>query len=153
MNAIHSHPTPAPRPNGQSAPDALAGSAEGIPPAEAWLRVRSGAAILLDVRTIEERAYVGRVPGSLHVPWATGTAMTRNPHFVRQVGALLPRDASIVVLCRSGRRSAAAAAALQKAGFPDVVNILEGFEGNLDGNGHRGTGDGWRFHGLPWEQD
>ena len=153
MNAIHSQQTPASRPTGQPAPDAAAGTVEGIRPVEAWQRVRSGAAILLDVRTIEERAYVGRVPGSLHVPWATGTAMTRNPHFVRQVGALLPRDASIVVLCRSGRRSAAAAAALQKAGFAQAVNVEEGFEGNLDGNGHRGTADGWRFHGLPWVQD
>lgn len=124
-----------------------------LSPHEAWARVTAGTATLVDVRTLEERAYVGRVPGSVHVAWATGTAMTRNPHFLRQVGALVPKDGVLVLLCRSGKRSAAAAEALLKAGFQQVFNIGEGFEGELDAQGHRGTADGWRFHGLPWEQD
>lgn len=130
------------------------GFAGVLTPQAAWDLVSAGAAILLDVRTIEERAYVGRVPGSLHVAWATGTAMNRNPHFVRQVQAQIPdRAATVVLLCRSGKRSRSAAEALTKAGYGRVFNIGEGFEGNLDADGHRGSADGWRFHGLPWQQD
>lgn len=124
-----------------------------VSPPEAWSLASSGAAVLLDVRTIEERAYVGRVPDSVHVPWATGTAMTRNPHFVRQVAALLARDRAIILLCRSGKRSAAAGEALLKAGFTDVRHVDEGFEGDLDGEDHRGRLNGWRHHRLPWVQD
>lgn len=124
-----------------------------VSPSQAWELVSAGEATLLDVRTVEERTYVGRVPGSLHVAWATGTAMTRNPHFVRQVGTLIGKDQPLVLLCRSGKRSALAAEALRKAGYSRVLNVDEGFEGNLGADGHRGTADGWRFHGLPWEQD
>ena len=113
----------------------------------------AGAAVLLDVRTVEERAYVGRVPDSAHVPWATGTAQTRNPRFVREVEAKLGREKTIVLLCRSGKRSRAAAEALTAAGFASVFNIDEGFEGELDASGQRGGSGGWRFHGLPWVQD
>lgn len=122
-------------------------------PREAWAAVIAGAAVLLDVRTVEERAYVGRVPDSAHVPWATGTAQTRNPRFVREVEAKLGREKTIVLLCRSGKRSRAAAEALTAAGFASVFNIDEGFEGELDASGQRGGSGGWRFHGLPWVQD
>lgn len=130
-----------------------AGSVQGISPVQAWNLVSAGEATLLDVRTIEERAYVGRVPGAHHVAWATGTAMTRNPHFVRQVASAFPKDAPLVLLCRSGKRSRAAGEALIKAGFGRIFNIDEGFEGKLDATGHRGSAGGWRFHVLPWEQD
>ncbi len=120
-----------------------------ISPVAAWGLVEQGDATLLDVRTIEERSYVGRVPGSLHVAWATGTAMTRNPHFARQVQALLPdKSTLLLVLCRSGKRSAAAAEALTRAGYTQALSIAEGFEGEIDAAGHRGRGDG-----LPWQQD
>lgn len=130
------------------------GFAGVITPQGAWDLVQTGQARLLDVRTVEERSYVGRVPDSLHVAWATGTAMTRNPHFARQVQQLVPdKETLLILLCRSGKRSAAAAEVLTKAGYTQVLNIGEGFEGNLDADGHRGTQDGWRFHGLPWQQD
>ena len=124
-----------------------------VPPVEAWDLLTKGLATLLDVRTVEERAFVGRVPGSIHVAWATGTAMVRNPHFARQVAAQLSKDAPLLLLCRSGKRSAEAAEALRKVGFTRVFNVLEGFEGERDAQGQRGRQDGWRFHGLPWEQD
>lgn len=127
--------------------------AGNLSPQAAWELVTSGRATLIDVRTIEERSFVGRVPGSKHVAWATGTAMTRNPHFVRQVSAIAGSDTTLVLLCRSGKRSASAAEALTKAGFARVFNIAEGFEGDLDKNGQRGRVDGWRFRDLPWEQD
>jgi rhodanese-related sulfurtransferase len=93
------------------------------------------------------------VVGSVHVPWATGTALTRNPRFVRELEAKVNKDAALLLLCRSGKRSALAAEVAAKAGFTRVFNILEGFEGEIDAQQHRGGGDGWRFHGLPWIQD
>lgn len=123
-----------------------------LPPREAWAVVAAGQAVLLDVRTVEERVYVGHVPGSAHVAWATGTAMTRNPRFVREVDARVGKDATIILLCRSGKRSRAAGEALARAGFASVFNVTEGFEGDLDAAGHRGEIGGWRRHGLPWVQ-
>ena len=46
----------------------------------------------------------------------------------------------------------AGASALEAAGYQHLINILEGFEGALDADKHRGNIDGWRFHGLPWQQ-
>lgn len=92
------------------------------------------------------------MPDSLHVPWATGTSLTRNPRFVRELEAKTGKDAVVLLLCRSGNRSALAAQAAAKAGFTQVFNVLEGFEGDLDDAGHRGTTNGWRLHGLPWRQ-
>jgi rhodanese-related sulfurtransferase len=125
----------------------------GVPPLLAWDLFSAGEASLVDVRTAEERKFVGHVPGSLHVAWATGTALTRNPRFARELEAKVGKNATILLLCRSGKRSHLAAEAAAKAGFTRVFNILEGFEGDLDANQHRGGHDGWRHHGLPWVQD
>lgn len=131
-----------------------AGYAGGLLPVDAWTLFATGHAVLVDVRTLEELAYVGHVPGSLHVPWATGTAQTRNPRFLREFEKRVPgKDAVVLLLCRSGKRSAAAAGALAAAGYARVFNVLEGFEGERDADGHRGGQGGWRHHGLPWEQD
>ena len=127
--------------------------AGGVPPLLAWELFSAGEASLVDVRTAEERKFVGHVPGSLHVAWATGTALTRNPRFARELEAKVSKNATIFLLCRSGKRSHLAAEAAAKAGFTRVFNILEGFEGDLDANQHRGGHDGWRHHGLPWVQD
>ena len=61
--------------------------AGGVPPQQAYRLFTSGAATLIDVRSGEERKFVGHVPGSLHVAWASGTALTRNPRFAREVEA------------------------------------------------------------------
>ncbi|MDP9971663.1 rhodanese-related sulfurtransferase [Variovorax paradoxus] len=131
--------------------------AGGVTPPVAWALVQGGQAVLVDVRSGEERKFVGHVPESLHVAWATGTALTRNPRFVRELEARLAKhggkDAVALLLCRSGKRSALAAEAAAKAGFTHVFNVLEGFEGEIDARQHRGASDGWRFHGLPWVQD
>ena len=131
--------------------------AGGVTPPVAWELVKSGQAVLVDVRSGEERKFVGHVPDSVHVAWATGTALTRNPRFVRELEAKLAKDggkeAVALLLCRSGKRSALAAEAAAKAGFTQVFNVLEGFEGEIDAQQHRGGSDGWRFHALPWVQD
>jgi rhodanese-related sulfurtransferase len=72
---------------------------------------------------------------------------------VDEVRQRIPRpETAVYLLCRSGQRSMDAAKALALAGYSDVSNIEGGFEGPLDGHKHRGMLDGWRFHGLPWEQ-
>ena len=132
---------------------------EGLPyagslaPADAWALFQSGEALLVDVRTAEERKFVGQVPESLHVAWMTGLSLSRNPRFVKELEAKAGKDAVILLLCRSGKRSAAAAEAATKGGFKNVFNILEGFEGDLDEQQRRGAFNGWRHAGLPWIQD
>lgn len=127
--------------------------AGGVPPQLAWELVQSGQATLVDVRTAEERKFVGHVPGSVHVPWATGTAMTRNPRFVRELEAKTGKEAVVLLLCRSGKRSDLAADVAAKAGFTRAFNVLEGFEGEIDEQQHRGGLGGWRSYNLPWVQD
>lgn len=127
--------------------------AGGVSPEDAWDLVSSGAAVLVDVRTTEERKFVGHVPDSVHVAWASGTALTRNPRFIREFEQKVSKDQNVLLLCRSGKRSVLAAEAATKAGFSNVFNILEGFEGEIDAQQHRGNSDGWRHRGLPWVQD
>jgi rhodanese-related sulfurtransferase len=132
---------------------------EGLPyagslaPQDAWALVQAGHAVLVDVRSAEERKFVGLVPGSVHVAWATGTGLTRNPRFTRELEAKVNKAETVLLLCRSGKRSAQAAEAATKAGFTHAFNVLEGFEGELDAAQQRGHADGWRFRGLPWAQD
>ena len=128
--------------------------AGGVTPQEAWTLFSSGAVKLVDVRTAEERKFVGHVPESLHVAWQTGTSLIRNPRFVRELEAKVgSKELPVLLLCRSGKRSAAAGEAATKAGFDAVFNVLEGFEGDRDEAQHRGGQGGWRHHGLPWVQD
>ena len=127
--------------------------AGAVPPQLAWELFSAGEVLLVDVRSTEERKFVGHIPGSQHVAWATGTALTRNPRFVRELEVKVGKAATVLLLCRSGKRSALAAQAATTAGFGRVFNILEGFEGEIDANKQRGSKDGWRFHQLPWVQD
>ncbi len=127
--------------------------AGALTPGEAWTLVARGEARLVDVRSAEELRFVGRVPESQHVAWMSGVSLTRNPRFVHELEAKVDKNEVVVLLCRSGHRSAAAAEAATKAGFRNVFNVLEGFEGDLDEQQRRGTGNGWRFAGLPWIQD
>ena len=127
--------------------------AGGVTPVEAWQLFSAEQILLIDVRTAEERKFVGHVPNTVHVAWATGTSMTRNPRFVRELETKFKKDQILLFLCRSGKRSAEAARAATKAGFINAFNVLEGFEGEIDSNGQRGRLGGWRSHSLPWIQD
>lgn len=117
-------------------------------------------AVLLDVRTDAEWAYVGRPDLSaigrqpLFVSWQRFPAMDVHPDFVAEVQAAGAEDvgAPMLVLCRSGQRSAAAATALSAAGYSRAFNIADGFEGPKDQDGHRNKVAGWRASGLPWVQ-
>lgn len=135
------------------APATKPGFAGSVTPQEAWDLVAAHAAVLVDVRTAEERQFVGRVPDSVHVPLLTGIAMQRNPRFVRELEAKVRRDDIVLLLCRSGNRSVAAAQALTEARFRNAFSVLEGFEGELNESHQRGSRNGWRYRGLPWIQD
>lgn len=124
-----------------------------VAPDDAWKLFINGQAHLVDVRAAEERKFVGHVPNTLHVAWQTGPALIKNPRFLRELENKLPKDAVILLLCRSGKRSAAAAANATAAGFKNVFNVREGFEGDLDDRQQRGASGGWRQRGLPWVQD
>ena len=119
--------------------------------AHALLRDEPGA-VLVDCRTEAEWTFVGvpAVPGTRLVEWTRWPGGVSNEKFVAQATAGLQPEQPIVVLCRSGARSVAAASALADAGFTRAFNVLEGFEGNVDANGHRSGG--WRGAGLPWQQ-
>jgi rhodanese-related sulfurtransferase len=125
-----------------------------VTPAEAMALLESEpAARLIDVRTRAEWDYVGRVPGSALIEWNTYPDGTRNQEFVDELRRTVGEtDAPVLFLCRSGHRSDSAARAAAAAGYTRAFNVLEGFEGNKDADGHRGNLGGWRKAGLPWVQ-
>jgi rhodanese-related sulfurtransferase len=108
---------------------------------------------VIDVRTRPEWDYVGRIPQSSLIEWNTYPTGTRNPRFMDELKAAAPDpDTPLLFLCRSGQRSDGAARAAAAAGYRMAFNIVEGFEGAKDGEGHRSTLNGWRKAGLPWVQ-
>ena len=117
----------------------------------AWEWVQSGEAVLVDVRTDTERAWVGFVPDAPAVAWKQWPGMTTNANFDAELQAAVPAGKKVTLLCRSGVRSVAAAKRATELGL-QAYNILEGFEGDPDSNAQRGHQGGWRFHGLPWRQ-
>ena len=127
---------------------------ENLTPQQAWeLLQQNASAVLVDVRTQMEHAYVGHPIGAVHIPWKEAPGWEINPNFVADVKNLvLNNDAPILLLCRSGQRSLSAAKALEDAGYTRPINIIDGFEGPLDAQNHRGNLGGWRYCGLPWQQ-
>ncbi len=130
---------------------AASGYAGDIPAELAWQWLQSGQAVLVDVRTDAEREWVGSVPGAVALAWKQWPGMAMNPGFDVGLQAAVPAGAKVVLLCRSGVRSVAAAKRATELGI-EAYNILEGFEGDLDENGQRGRRGGWRLRGLPWRQ-
>ena len=113
---------------------------------------QAGLAVLVDVRSDAEREWVGYVPGAAAVAWKQWPGMVMNPAFDAGLQAVVPLGMKAVLLCRSGVRSIAAARRATELGL-EAYNILEGFEGDADPDGHRGCGGGWRKLGLPWKQN
>lgn len=122
-------------------------------PAEAHTVLQSvDGAVLVDVRTQAEIDWVGSVPGALHIEWQRYPGGVLNPDFLRRLEAEVAPSQPVLFLCRSGGRSHAAAGLAAEAGFTQSFNVLQGFEGDRDPNGHRNTVGGWRAAGLPWSQ-
>jgi rhodanese-related sulfurtransferase len=87
----------------------------------------------------------------LLIEWV-GIDSTPNADFTQQLGAAVSSDTSLLMLCRSGVRSLAAGNAASAAGYQTVINISDGFEGDLDADQQRGHLNGWRCAGLAWRQ-
>jgi rhodanese-related sulfurtransferase len=127
--------------------------AGALPPREAFeLWKGSSKATLVDVRTRAEWNYVGRIPGAIEIEW-NHYPSGRNPGFAEELQAAVPDlDAPLLFICRSGNRSGSAAEAARALGYANAINVLEGFEGDLDSERHRNSVGGWRKAGLPWTQ-
>lgn len=142
-----------------------AGSYAGdITPLEAWKLLSDNAnAVLVDVRTDAEWRFVG-VPDlsslgreAVFIEWNTSDGR-HNANFADELRDRVPpaepgaeSGRPVVFLCRSGNRSIGAAELATQAGITPAYNVLDGFEGHLNAEGHRGE-SGWRAIGLPWKQ-
>lgn len=130
-----------------------------ITPEESWKLLNENPdAVLVDCRTDAEWRWVG-VPDLtglgrdvVFVEWNRSNGQ-HNDDFVAELIAsgVTPGERPVVFLCRSGNRSIPAAEAATAAGIAPSYNMLDGFEGQLDEQGHRGV-TGWRALGLPWKQ-
>ena len=129
--------------------------AGAVTPQEAYALLQSDPKVkLIDVRTNAERDWVGRVvvPDGQHlaIEWASYPGGQPNPQFGQQLERVAGKDDVLLFLCRSGVRSRHAARVATELGYANAFDILEGFEGDRDGEGHRKTVGGWCKAGLPW---
>lgn len=109
---------------------------------------------LVDVRTNAERDWIGRpaIADAQHgaVQWTLYPGGAPNPDFVAQLQGAADKDDVVLFLCRSGVRSRGAARVATELGYRNAFDVLEGFEGDRDADGHRKTVGGWCKAGLPW---
>ena len=115
-------------------------------------------AVLVDVRTRAEWAYVGLPDlGAIGkqvvaIEWVTYPDGSPNDAFLDELAAAaVEPHQPVLFICRSGARSASAAETASRAGYARAYNVTDGFEGPLDAQGHRAVG-GWKAAGLPWRQ-
>jgi rhodanese-related sulfurtransferase len=124
-----------------------------LTPAEAHELWRNApGAKLVDVRTRAEWDYVGRIPGAVEIEILTYPGNRPNAAFATELESKVDKAVPVLFICRSGGRSHNAAMLAQEAGYSEAYNVLEGFEGDRDAQGHRNTTGGWRAAGLPWTQ-
>lgn len=135
----------------QHSPRPAKGYAGDVSPQLACAWWQAGQAVLVDVRTDAEREWVGFVPGAVALAWKQWPGMVMNPEFDAGLKAAAKNGQKLLLLCRSGVRSVAAARRATELGL-EAYNVLEGFEGDPDTHAQRGKLGGWRFHGLPWRQ-
>lgn len=134
-----------------------------IAPKQAWEMVQhEPSVVFVDVRSSMEFLFIGHPTGAVNIPWIDEPEWEINPHFVRDIrklilGGVICGDEShqcapVILICRSGKRSAEAGQLLIEKDFNRVYNINTGFEGERDESHHRSSLGGWRYDGLPWEQ-
>lgn len=131
-----------------------------LAPEEAYALLRDKRdAYLIDVRTQPEWTFVGTPKINqlgkrlIKLSWRIYPHMIINPEFIQEIRKQIPdRDSELIFLCRSGGRSMDAAVAMLQAGYKHCYNIVDGFEGPADIDGHRGNISGWKAVNLPWEQ-
>ncbi len=132
-----------------------------VHPLQAWeMLSEDESAVLVDVRTRPEWQFVG-VPNLESIGkrlrlvewqgWPTGQQNSRFAEDCADAG--IEKGRAICFLCRSGVRSMHAAIAMTSLGYGPCYNVSGGFEGDKDGNMHRGSRGGWKVAGLPWIQE
>ena len=120
---------------------------------------------ILDVRTPEEYLFVGHPTMAWKIPVATQSYQW-DPEkkqfplkplldFASRVSQVAKPDDTLMAMCRSGGRSAIAVNFLAKAGFKHVYNIIDGMEGDANGDSDsvaqaQPLKDGWKNSGCPW---
>ncbi len=128
-------------------------------PVEAFDYASANQSVIVDVRTVPEWQFTG-TPDLANTPsklvtlsWRIYPSFALNPKFVDDLAAepSVTKDTPLFFLCRSGGRSLDAAIAVAAAGYNYCFNIIHGFEGEPDANGHRGNA-GWKYDNLPWIQ-
>ncbi len=133
-----------------------------VDPNSAWsILCEVKTARLIDVRTRAEWSFVG-VPdigetGSkpVFIEWSSFPDMSVNTAFADEVEKAVRAEVPgpFLFLCRSGGRSLQAAHAVA-AHYADkgvevtCLNVAEGFEGDVDASGHRGSHNGWKARGA-----
>ncbi len=120
---------------------------------------------ILDVRTLDEYIYIGHAAMAWNVVAFFQTSdwdaekhhfsMKPNPDFMKQINEVFNQDDIILVTCRSGSRSAMATNQMAAAGYKNVYNITDGFEGDMEkdeGSAFFGKRmvNGWKNSGAPW---
>ena len=135
-----------------------------IDPKTAWCILESyNDSLLVDVRTQAELNYVGYPDLSslkktfINIEQQFFPSGNLNENFVAELEEAIIEESPnkqrhIVFLCRSGARSARAAALMAQYGWINCYNIASGFEGDPDESHHRANVNGWKFEGLPWIQ-
>jgi rhodanese-related sulfurtransferase len=129
--------------------------AGAVTPEEAHSLLQANANVkLIDVRTQAERDWIGRVilPDAQHLAaqWTLYPGGAPNSEFLGQLEQQAQRSDTLLFLCRSGVRSRYAAKLATENGFEHCFDILEGFEGDRNEQGHRKSIAGWCMKGLPW---
>ena len=129
--------------------------AGAVTPEEAYTLLQADpTAKLIDVRTSAERDWVGKValPETRQsaIQWTLYPGGAPNPDFLPQLEKQAGKDDVLLFLCRSGVRSRHAAKLATESGYRNAYDVLEGFEGDKDTEGHRKTVSGWCKAGLPW---
>ena len=136
------------RSRGESDALPYAGALTPLEAHEVW-QLAPGAR-LVDVRTRAEWVWVGRIPGAAEIEWQSWPEGQSNLNFLAQLRQQVDHEALALFICRSGVRSHHAAALAAANGWTNCYNVLEGFEGDKDADGRRGSVCGWRKAGLPW---
>jgi len=86
---------------------------------------QKGSATFVDVRDLNE-VNLGMIPGAIHLD---------RGRLESKVEAAIPRDATVVLYCAAGNRSALAADTMQQMGYTDVCSLSSGFRGWVEAGG------------------
>ncbi len=123
--------------------------------------------MVIDVRTPEEYGFIGHPEMAWDIPLAfltyqrkdgkTEHGVKMNDDFVNEIKKIAGPTDTLLLMCRSGDRSAMAVNKLAAAGFTNVYTVTDGFEGDKvkdpDSvfNGKR-MKNGWK-NSAPWVYD